>query len=95
MIWLICSALPIAQSTYYQHAAVAKEPAKASARAQRDAKLKEDIARIWQDNRNVYGARKVWHVLKREGCKVARCTVERLMRMMGLKGVIRGNTKSR
>jgi len=90
MIWPICSALPIAQSTYYQHAAVAKETAKASARAQRDNKLKEDIARIWQDNRNVYGARKVWHVLKREGCKVARCTVKRLMRMMGLKGVIRG-----
>jgi len=86
----ICSALPIAQSTYYQHAAVAREPAKASARAKRDNKLKEDIARIWQDNRNVYGARKVWHVLKREGCKVARCTVERLMRTMGLKGVIRG-----
>ena len=73
----ICRALPIAPSTYFQHAAVARTPTKASPRAQRDTKLKEDIGRIWKDNRNVYGARKVWHVLQREGQKVARCTVER------------------
>jgi putative transposase len=86
----ICRVLPIAPSTYYQRVTVAKTPAKASTRAKRDEDLMKDIRRLWRDNREVYGARKIWHALLREGCKVARCTVERLMREMGLKGVIRG-----
>ena len=86
----ICRVLPIAPSTFYQQAAIARDPATASPRARRDRELMEHIRRIWQDNRAVYGARKVWHSLQREGRQVARCTVERLMRKMGLKGVIRG-----
>ncbi len=86
----ICRVLPIAPSTFYQQAVIAREPARASPRARRDRELMEHIRRIWQDNRAVYGARKVWHSLQREGRQVARCTVERLMREMGLKGVIRG-----
>ena len=86
----ICRVLPIAPSTYYQHVAVSKEPGKASGRARRDAELRQDIRRIWKENRGVYGARKIWHSLLREKRQVARCTVERLMRSMGLRGVIRG-----
>ena len=86
----ICRVLPIAPSTFYQQAVIAREPARASPRARRDRELMEHIRRIWQDNRAVYGARKVCHSLQREGRQVARCTVERLMRKMGLKGVIRG-----
>ncbi|QHC35569.1 IS3 family transposase [Komagataeibacter xylinus] len=86
----ICRVLPIAPSTFYHQAAIARDPARASIRAQCDRDLMAHIRRIWHDNRNVYGARKVLHSLQREGRKVARCTVERLMRQMGLKGVIRG-----
>ncbi|GCE85270.1 transposase [Komagataeibacter diospyri] len=86
----ICRVLPIAPSTFYHQAAMAGDPARASIRARRDRDLMAHIRRIWHDNRNVYGARKVWHSLQREGRKVARCTVERLMRQMGLKGVTRG-----
>jgi len=86
----ICRVLPIAPSTFYQHLVVTRTPTKASARARRDAELQDVIRQVWKDNREVYGARKVWHALLREGCQVARCTVERLMRQMGLKGVIRG-----
>lgn len=86
----ICRVLPIAPSTFYQQAAIARDLATASPRARRDRELMEHIRRIWQDNRAVYGARKVWHSLQREGRQVARCTVERLMHTMGLKGVIRG-----
>lgn len=86
----ICRVLPIAPSTFYQQAAIARDPTRARPRARRDRELMEHIRRIWQDNRAVYGARKVWHSLQREGRQVARCTVERLMRKMGLKGVIRG-----
>jgi putative transposase len=86
----ICRVLPIAPSTYYERKAIARNPARASERAQRDAALRKKIQKAWSGNRKVYGARKVWHALRREGVAVARCTVERLMREMGLKGVVRG-----
>ena len=86
----ICKVLPIAPSTYHAHAAKRADPAKLSARAQRDAALKPEIARVFAENFAVYGARKVWRQLQREGEEAARCTVERLMRSMGLEGVIRG-----
>ncbi len=86
----ICSVLPIAPSTYYEHAARRKNPERLSARARRDVELREHIDRVWRENRRVYGARKVWRQLKREGITVARCTVERLMADMGLQGVVRG-----
>ncbi len=86
----ICKVLPIAPSTYYRHAARRADPAQRSARAQRDAVLMEQIQRVWDENFQVYGVRKVWRQLRREGVDVARCTVERLMRQMGLKGVVRG-----
>jgi putative transposase len=81
----ICRVLPIAPSTYYQHSG--RPP---SARALRDAKLKAEIARVHAENFGVYGARKVWRQLRREGITVARCTVERLMRELHLEGVRRG-----
>ena len=84
----ICALLPIAPSTYY--AAKARPP---SARARRDAELREEIQRVYDDNFGVYGARKVWRQLNREGISVARCTVERLMAQMGLQGAVRGKTK--
>ena len=86
----ICKVLPIAPSTYYEHAARQRDPAKAPARVQRDAKLSEAIRRVWEENFQAYGVRKVWRQLKREGEQTARCTVARLMRRMGLKGVVRG-----
>jgi putative transposase len=88
----ICRVLPIAPSTYHVHAARRVDPAKAPARVQRDAELCEKIKRIFDENFGVYGARKIWHQLRREGEQVARCTVERLMRAMGLQGVRRGKT---
>jgi putative transposase len=86
----ICKVLPIAPSTYYVQAARRSDPAKAPARVQRDAVLCEHIRRVWDSNRQVYGVRKVWRQLKRESVDVARCTVERLMRRLGLRGVVRG-----
>lgn len=86
----ICKVLPIAPSTYHAHAAKRADPAKLSARAKQDAALKPEIARVFAENFAVYGARKVWRQLQREGEKAARCTVERLMRSMGLEGAIRG-----
>jgi transposase InsO family protein len=88
----ICKVLPIAPSTYYRHAAQRADPGRRSARAQRDAELMTHIQRIWDEHFQVYGVRKVWRQLQREGIAVARCTVERLMRQMGLKGVVRGRT---
>jgi transposase InsO family protein len=88
----ICRVLPIAPSTYYDHAARRANPAKASAREQRDKVLCRHIERIWQDNFQVYGVRKVWRQLGREGIQVGRCVVERLMRQMGLQGAVRGKT---
>lgn len=86
----ICRVLPIAPSTYHARKAVARDPSCASARMRRDAELKDKIQEVWSENRKLYGTRKVWHALKRDGVGVARCTVERLMREMGLQGVVRG-----
>jgi hypothetical protein len=86
----ICRILPIAPSTYHAHAARRADPDKLPARARRDAVLKVEIARVFEENFQVYGARKVWHQLRREGQEVARCTVGRLMHSLGLQGVIRG-----
>ena len=86
----ICRLLPIAPSTYYEHVDRRRDPAKLSARAKRDAELCLEIQRIWEENVRVYGVRKVWRQLRREGIEVARCTVARLMRAMGLRGVVRG-----
>jgi transposase InsO family protein len=88
----ICRVLPIAPSTYHAHAARRIDPARAPVRVRRDAELCKKISRIFEENFGVYGARKVWHQLRREGEEVARCTVERLMRAMGLQGVRRGKT---
>jgi putative transposase len=84
----ICEVLPIAPSTYYD--AKGRSP---SARALRDEELKVEIARVHQDNFGVYGARKVWRQLRREGFVLARCTVERLMAELGLRGAVRGKTR--
>ena len=86
----ICRILPVAPSTYYAQLTIRADPAKVSARRQRDAALRPELQRVWNDNFKVYGVRKAWRQLKREGFDVARCTVERLMRNMGLRGVIRG-----
>ena len=86
----ICKLLPIAPSTYHAHAARRADPSKLPARARRDTALKVEIRRVFEENFRVYGARKVWRQLGREGIVVARCTVVRLMRMMGLQGAIRG-----
>jgi transposase InsO family protein len=86
----ICKVLPIAPSTYHAHVAKRANPEKLSARARRDMALKPEIARVFVENFEVYGARKVWRQLQRESFDVARCTVERLMRGMGLQAVIRG-----
>lgn len=86
----ICAHLPIAPSTYYEHRAKEREPDRRSERAKRDEALAVEIERVWVENRRLYGVRKVWHQLRREGFEVARCTVERLMRQLGLRGVVRG-----
>lgn len=86
----ICKVLRIAPSGYRQHAAQQRNPALRCARAQRDESLIPHIERVWVANLQVYGADKVWKQLNREGIVVARCTVERLMRRLGLRGVIRG-----
>ncbi len=86
----ICAVLPIAPSTYYAHKAKHRDPDLRSARAKRDEGLKPEIQRVWEKNFRVYGVRKVWRQLKREDFEVARCTVARLMRDLGLRGVIRG-----
>jgi putative transposase len=86
----ICKVLPIAPSTYRRHAAQQADPRRRSARARRDEHLCGELRRVWEDNFQVYGADKVWRQLQREGIEVARCTVERLMRRLGLKGVRRG-----
>jgi transposase InsO family protein len=88
----ICKVLPIAPSTYHAHVAKRRDPAKRSARARQDAALKVEVRRVFDQNFSVYGVRKVWRQLKREGFDVARCTVSRLMRDMGLQGVIRGKS---
>ena len=86
----ICKVLPIAPSTYHDHVAKRVDPSRLSARARRDAALKDEVQRVFEANFRVYGVRKVWRQLQREGFDVARCTVARLMRAMGLEGIIRG-----
>jgi transposase InsO family protein len=86
----ICAQLPIAPSTYYWSKVCEADPSRRSDRACRDDELKINIERAWKANRCVYGVRKVWHQLNREKIDVARCTVSRLMRSLGLQGVVRG-----
>jgi transposase InsO family protein len=89
----ICEQLPIAPSTYYEHKARSKEPARVPPRVRRDVELAREIRRVYEENFQVYGARKVWRQLGREEITVARCTVERLMRSLGLQGVVRGSKR--
>lgn len=86
----ICKMLPIAPSTYYEQKARQADASRLPARARRDVVLREEIQRVRGQNFDVYGPRKVWRQLKREQIPVARCTVERLMRELGLQGVVRG-----
>ena len=86
----MCRVLPIAPSTYFAHAAKKAHPDLRSERVKRDEALSRDIRRVFDENFRVYGARKVWLQLKREGFTAAKCTVERLMKAMGLRGVMRG-----
>ena len=86
----ICAVLPIAPSTYYEHKARQADPERLPGRVKRDAYLRPEIRRVWEANFKVYGARKVWRQLNRKEIEVARCTVERLMREMGLQGAVRG-----
>ena len=86
----ICKVLPIAPSTYHAYAARRADPGKLPARARQDAALAVEIRRVFEENFQVYGVRKIWRQLGREGTRVARCTVARLMRAMGLQGVVRG-----
>jgi transposase InsO family protein len=87
----ICAVLPIAPATYYEQRARKEDPDRRPARVKRDEELRVEIRRVWDSNCDgVYGAEKVWRQLCREGVAVARCTVERLMRQMGLRGVVRG-----
>jgi putative transposase len=88
----ICRVLPIAPSTYHAHAARRVDPGKLPTRARRDITLKTEIRRVYEENFRVYGVRKIWRQLLREGIAVARCTVARLMRAMSLQGVVRGKT---
>jgi hypothetical protein len=81
-----CRVLPIAPSTFHAHAARRADPGRLSARAHRDAVVKIEIGRVYDENFRVYGVRKVWRQLGREGIVVAHCTVARLMRTMGLQG---------
>ena len=86
----ICTVVPIAPSTYFWHKARHADPTRRSARVHRDDEWRREIQRVWDDNQQVYGPRKVWRQLRREGHRVARCTVGRLMRAMGLRGAVRG-----
>jgi transposase InsO family protein len=86
----ICKHLPIAPSTFYDHMAKRANPDLLSDRAKRDKTLRPEIERVWEQNYKVYGVRKVWHQMRREGFDVARCTVARLMKDLGLEGIIRG-----
>jgi transposase InsO family protein len=86
----ICAQLPIAPSLYYEHKAREVDPARLPPRLRRDRALAPQISRVYEENFHVYGARKVWRQLGREDFRVARCTVERLMRSLGLQGAVRG-----
>lgn len=82
--------MPIAPSTYYKHVCERLDASKLSMRARRDVYFKKEIERVFVQNKKVYGAKKTWHQMKREGFIIARCTVERLMKTLGIHGVIRG-----
>lgn len=86
----ICRELAVARSSYHEHAVRLADPGRRPARARRDDEIGKAIKRVHENSFGLYGARKVWHQMRREGTKVARCTVERLMRAMGLAGVRRG-----
>ena len=86
----ICSVLPIAPSTYHERVAQRRDPGRLCARVRRDQNLKPEVVRVFAENFGVYGVRKVWRQMNRESFAVARCTIERLMRDLGLQGVIRG-----
>ena len=86
----ICRVLPIAPSTYHADAAKRIDLLRLSARARRDVALRLEVRRVFEANFQVYGVRKVWRQMQREGFDIARCTVAQLMRAMGLAGVIRG-----
>jgi len=86
----VCHELDIAPSTYYRHQNYRQHPEKRSQRSLRDDLLKQEIQRVYDENYSVYGVRKVWRQLRREGISVARCTIARLMKNMGLSGVLRG-----
>lgn len=86
----ICTVLPIASSTYYEQLAKRADPARLSDRARHDAALRPEIRRVFEENWRVYGVRKVWRQLQREGFDIARCTVARLMKSVGIQGIIRG-----
>ena len=86
----ICTLLPIAPSTYFRHKAQHADPDRRAARARRDDELRAIIRRIWIEHFQVYGPRKVWRQMGREGLRAARCRVRRLMREMGLAGAVRG-----
>ena len=86
----ICRHLPIAPSTFYDHMAKRANPDLLSDRAKRDEVLRPEIKRVWEQNFEVCGVRKVWHQMRREGFDIARCTVARLMKDMEVEGVIRG-----
>jgi putative transposase len=86
----ICAELQIAPSSYYEQKARERDPERIPPRLKRDTALRVDIQRVWHENFSVYGARKAWRQLNREQIPVARCTVERLMRAMGLRGAVRG-----
>lgn len=88
----ICRELAIAPSSYHEHAARLADPGRRPARARRDDEFRDEIRRVHENSFGLYGSRKVWHQLRREGVAVAKCTVERLMRDMGLAGVRRGKT---
>ena len=91
----MCKQLPIAVSTYYAHKERESDPDKESNRSIRDRHLKPEIQRVWDENQQVYGVRKVWRQMKREGFVIARCTVERLMKHLGIQGVSRGGARCR
>ena len=90
---LICRVLPIAPSTYHRKKYLANNPEKRSLRSQHDDYYLSEIKRIWQDSKCRYGVRKVWQQMKADGVKVARCTIERLMKQYGMQGVWRGKGK--
>ncbi len=86
----ICRVLPIAPATFYDNLAKRRDLTRLSDRAKRDVELKPEIVRVFEENLSVYGARKIWHQMRREGFDIARCTVARLMKDIGIEGVIRG-----